>query len=587
MTKNDLQDKELEILRNAVDVAEKKTNHKVVNSPEVKQIISIVENFLRTKQLVCYGGTAINNILPVEDQFYDKSLEIPDYDFFSMNALNDAKELANIYHKEGYTDVEAKAGVHHGTFKVYVNYIPVADITMLHNDLFRSVKRESIKRAGILYAPPNYLRMAMYLELSRPKGDVSRWEKVLKRLILLNKHYPLKGKNCNLVDTQRSFESKKQNEETIYDLVKRALMDEGAVFFGGYANSLYSNHMPRYLREKHKKIPDFDVLVEDPQKVATIVKERLGYDNVKNVSIKKHNPIGELVDEHYSVIVAGETVAFLYKPNACHSYNVLHTKHSKIKIATIDTMLSMYLAFLYSSRDYFQPDRILCMAQYLFTVQQKNRLEQKGLLRRFSLSCYGKQDTLESMRALKTEKFEELKNKRGTDAYDEWFLKYSPGVDGVKKQANKKTKKNTKKKRKTKKKKQVKGGKKTHRKKKYIKGGNTDADPSQIAEYIRRSATWAGENKKPNEDKAISIISGNDFDPNQESKEGIPLIHVAMNSRNMKILEMLIKHPKTDTEAKTINDETVLQKAISSNNDYVINLFKKNGKIPQSFKKLL
>ena len=50
---------------------------------------------------------------------------------------------------------------------------------------------------------------------------------------------------------------------------------------------------------------------------------------------------------------------------------------------------------------------------------------------------------------------------------------------------------------------------------------------------------------------------------------------------------MLIKHPKTDTEAKTINDETVLQKAMSSNNDYVINLFKKYGKIPQSFKKLL
>ena len=135
MAKNDLQDKELEILRNAVDVAEKKTGHKVVSSPEVKNIISIVENFLRKKQLVCYGGTAINNILPVEDQFYDKSLEIPDYDFFSMNALNDAKELANIYHKEGYTDVEAKAGVHHGTFKVYVNYIPVADITMLHSDL--------------------------------------------------------------------------------------------------------------------------------------------------------------------------------------------------------------------------------------------------------------------------------------------------------------------------------------------------------------------------------------------------------------------------------------------------------------------
>ena len=69
---------------------------------------SILENFISKKGLVCYGGTAINNILPERDQFYNKELEIPDYDCFSMNAMNDAKELADIYFKEGFTDVEAK-----------------------------------------------------------------------------------------------------------------------------------------------------------------------------------------------------------------------------------------------------------------------------------------------------------------------------------------------------------------------------------------------------------------------------------------------------------------------------------------------
>jgi len=442
MPKQNFEEKEIEILREAVDIAEKKSSQKVVSSPDVKKIIAIVENFLRQKKLICYGGTAINNILPVADQFYDKSLEIPDYDFFSMNALNDAKELSDIYFAEGYSDVEAKAGVHHGTFKVFVNYIPVADITALASELYKSIKKEAISVDGILYAPPNYLRMAMYLELSRPKGDVSRWEKVLKRLILLNKHHPLKGKNCNLIDIQRSFESNKVNEGDMYEMVKKALIDQGVVFFGGYANSLYSAHMPKYMRNSIKKIPDFDVLSEDPKTTATIVKERLGYDGIKKITIKKHAAIGELVDENYELSVNGETVAFIYRPNACHSYNILHTKHAKIKIATIDTMLSMYLAFLYSNRDYFDPDRILCMAQYLFSVQQKNRLQQKGLLRRFSLSCYGKQDTLEDMRSEKAAKFEELKGKRGTPEYEEWFLKYTPGAsDNVKPKKQNLTKK--------------------------------------------------------------------------------------------------------------------------------------------------
>ena len=40
----------------------------------------------------------------------------------------------------------------------------------------------------------------------RPAGDVSRWEKVLKRLILLNKNYPLNNERCDLLDFQRDFE---------------------------------------------------------------------------------------------------------------------------------------------------------------------------------------------------------------------------------------------------------------------------------------------------------------------------------------------------------------------------------------------
>jgi hypothetical protein len=48
------------------------------------------------------------------------------------------------------------------------------------------------------------------------------------------------------------------------------------------------------------------------------------------------------------------------------------------------------------------------MSQYLFKVQQQNRLEQKGLLKRFSIHCYGHQETLEEIRARKTKKFMKL-----------------------------------------------------------------------------------------------------------------------------------------------------------------------------------
>jgi len=105
---------------------------------------------------------------------------------------------------------------------------------------------------------------------------------------------------------------------------------------------------------------------------------------------------------------------------------VIVVDKKNVRVATIDTMLSFYLAFLYADVDYYYKDRILCMAKFLFDVEQANRLEQKGVLKRFSIDCYGKQPTLESMRIEKSEMFEKLKNKRGTEEYERWFLKYSP-----------------------------------------------------------------------------------------------------------------------------------------------------------------
>lgn len=426
---------ELAILRQAVDTAEEKQGKLVANSPEIKQIIGIVENFLRQKQLICYGGTAINNILPKQDQFYNKDVEIPDYDFYSWNALTNAKELVDIYIKEGFVEVEAKSGQHHGTYKVYVNFIPVADISYIPKELFNAIKKEAIRVAGILYAPPNLLRMGMYLELSRPDGDVSRWEKVLKRLTLLNRNYPLTAQQCAHIDFQRKLSSipritakgtSEYNSEQIYETVKSTLMDQGVVFFGGYAVSLYSQYMPKHLRKRLEKIPDFDVLAEDPLIVSQIVKERLQDIDVKDVKIIKRPHVGEIIAPHYEIRVGKDVIAFIYEPLACHSYNIIKQEGYEIKVATIDTMLSFYLAFLYANRPYYDKDRILCMSKYLFEVQEKNRLEQKGLLKRFSVNCIGHQETVEEMRAEKTNKFAELKDKKGTPEYEEWFLRYRP-----------------------------------------------------------------------------------------------------------------------------------------------------------------
>ena len=424
--KDSYQEKELEILRNAVDKADKITGKQLVSSPEVQKMIFIVENFIRDKKLICYGGTAINNILPDDDKFYDKETELPDYDFFSMNAIEDAKELADIYAKEGFVEVEAKSGVHKGTYKVYVNFTPVADITYLDPEIYKNLLRDSINIVGIHYASPNFLRMSMYLELSRPAGDVSRWEKVLKRLSLLNKNYPLRGYNCDETEFQRDTKLSQDENKNLTMVTRSSLINMGVIFFGGFAISLYSRYMPKHIQEQFRMVPDFDVLSENPKQTADLLKDRLQDEGYTKVKIVYHDAIGEIVAPHYDVRVGKETVCFIYEPLACHSYNVVKIKGMHVKIATIDTMLSFYLAFLYTDRPYYDEERILCMCEFLFKVQQKNRLQQKGVLKRFSIKCYGEQETLGSIREKKANKYEELKDKKGSKEWNEWFLRYVP-----------------------------------------------------------------------------------------------------------------------------------------------------------------
>jgi hypothetical protein len=487
MTKQSFQEKELAILRSAVDNIEKKTGYTLLNNPSIKTIIEIVEQFLRDRKRICYGGTAINNILPLEDQFYDKKVELPDYDFYSPDPLKDAKDLADIYYSKGYEEVEAKSGMHAGTFKVFVNYIPVADITYLVDDIYKNIKKRAIIVDSIYYTPANYLRMSMYLELSRPQGDVSRWEKVLKRLSLLNKHYPLKGKNCDNEEIQRLFEygvkksaqpsnttnsndilsSLTQVEGNIFTTTRESLVSQGCIFFGAYANRMILKQHPNIKRIPVPRIPDFDVLSIEPQNTARILKERLTDIGIKKIKIVKRPGVGEIIAPHYEVKVGSETLVFIYEPLACHSYNVILSAGKKIRIATIDTMLSFYLSFAYVNRKYYKENRIVCMSEYLFDVQQKNRLSQKGLLKRFTIDCYGDQTTMEKMRAEKSDKYKELKNNKNKKEFEWYFLRYIPSEANNYKQkkAFKKEKKGKSKTQKTvaKSKKQKKVAKKTRK----------------------------------------------------------------------------------------------------------------------------
>jgi hypothetical protein len=185
--------------------------------------------------------------------------------------------------------------------------------------------------------------------------------------------------------------------------------------------------MPPEQKKQLQHVPDFDVLAEDPKAVAFILKEKLEEAGFKNVKINKKPAVGnEVIVTHYEVVVDNDTLCFIYEPYGCYSFNSIKIKDKTIKVATIETMLLFLLAFLYADRPYYDQERVMCMAQYLINVQAKNRLEQKGLLKRFNINCYGNEKTIVEIRSEKAAKYEELKYMKDSKEYNKYFFKYIP-----------------------------------------------------------------------------------------------------------------------------------------------------------------
>jgi hypothetical protein len=397
------------------ELAQEQIDKENATNPVVKTALLIVEDFIKSNRVMCYGGTAINNLLPPEDRFYDPEKDIPDYDFFSESPQIHAARIADHLVAAGFRSVEVKPGVHLGTFKVFSDYIGVADISHLDKPIFERLWKESIVKDSIHYVPPNFLRMSIYLELSRPKGDVSRWKKVYTRLMLLNKHYSVE---CPATD-------EKMNNfyltPEIKDEIEKFLIKETIVLLGFNASILQQKPTDKWL------LP-LDVLVtpdkreHTTKKFLNIFESKLGF----KLKVEEVPRYGELIAPHTDIDdpKSGNTIIRIYETEACHSY---HKAPSGLMIASIPTLLQFFFAILYAPDHFLEEmpeQRFLCTAQRLVEMANDNLPRRYKLLT--PITCLGKQKTLVDMRIEKSKIYEELSKNKSSPEFLEYFFTYAP-----------------------------------------------------------------------------------------------------------------------------------------------------------------
>jgi hypothetical protein len=399
----------MEAIEKAAEEAQEIIDKNEASNPLVKKMMAIVHKFLQNSKTICYGGTAINNLLSNENQFYDPERDIPDYDFFSVTPQKHAKQLSDILSKAGIENVETKPGMHLGTFKVFADYTGVADITSMDKSIFNRLWSESIIKDGIHYCSPNFLRMNVYLELSRPMGFVERWKKVYKRLQLLNSEYP--------VVCPTSYDS--VNEEflvpRVRNAIERMLLKEKVVLLGFNASMLQEGSHHEW------KLP-LDVLVEEKD-AAHIVRELLGIFGRGQARARSFEEYGELLPAHTDIVEGKTLLVRVYETMACHSYHELSTG---LRIASIPTLLNFFFAMLYADKEFVEHttrQRLICAADKLIKMANGHAKRRFELLT--PISCIGTQKDLLDMKKEKAELYSKLSKNKNSPSFLKYFFSYT------------------------------------------------------------------------------------------------------------------------------------------------------------------
>ena len=386
-------------IKHAALEAQKKMDYESAHDPQVIKSIEVVENFLRKRHRLCYGGQAINAHLPKAYQFYDPEYSVPDYDFFTPSQKSDLLLLVKDLRAAGFVEIYVREGMHEGTFKIYVDYVPVADMTAIDPSLYRILSRREYRMNGISYLDANTLRMMMYLELSRPAGEVSRWGKVYERLVLFNEFAARPP--CRIKPMTEHSLSPEQVSFTLSFMVEHQRIFAGADLISFYDHTFRT----RTKRSKWVLTTKRPLLFYSPTPQEDAEHLIKGFQQLEDetgrrqkMRIVSYDSKGVEVLPSMKIIVRGkQPLVFIIRQMACHSYVAFSLDRDRsLPIASMDTLITLYFSLGLIRSAYFDMGSMECAANHVVQLSIQAR-DRAGPFPFISITCQGHQQSVTSL----------------------------------------------------------------------------------------------------------------------------------------------------------------------------------------------
>lgn len=376
---------------------------------ETLALMKIVEKFIIKKRLLLYGGYAINLLLPKEDKFY-KDYNINDFDCYSVNAKEDAYEIADLFYKKKYEYIEVRHAMHENTYRVYVNFIQVLDLTLMPKETFDKLfKLTLLERKTSIYkhykdldkyiVPAILLKRNLHYELARPNDSYYRWEKIYSRLKVFNKLLK-RHKYTKKIKINTNYIPISSNYNKIIRILLKYIKKNEYPIIDNYAIKLYkninSNNCCRINEASNYLVILSTDFIKTANEIIKLIESNID-KKIYKVYMLERLLLTEIMNKRCRIIIENlitkekfTIINVVSTSSDCYSY----IKINGYCVGSIDTILfflySIYIIYFIFSKDSVKKN-ILNETLYYISLYEDLITKKyiKDVYERLSIKCYG------------------------------------------------------------------------------------------------------------------------------------------------------------------------------------------------------
>jgi hypothetical protein len=242
------------------------------------------------------------------------------------------------------------------------------------------------------------------LELSRPRGQVERWDKVYDRLKKLDDAHHLP--RCKVTHYRNPSISSARPTLVKYMIANRR------VFMGADVELLYKKNTHLHSAQArtqfllHGNAPVIFLSPDADMDADALVQSTLarkvqvtGYQNILPAMIALYH--------------ADDLIAVIVQEEACHSFITLPvTKHRQLRVASLDTILTFLIGLYYRNDAIIMPQKsLLCWLRQYIDLSNWYKAHPTKTIPAFSIECSGYQTTFASLLKAKAARIEAARQK--------------------------------------------------------------------------------------------------------------------------------------------------------------------------------